>query len=218
MKIYIGPYKNWVGPYQIADILKIVGVSEDRCHKIGTWLSETSAGEDTILSKFCNWIHTKQERDISVRIDRYDTWSMDSTLAMIILPMLKQLKDDKHGAPFVDDKDAPKEFRSTSAPKKKHEWDTDDNHFKRWDWVLDEMIWAFEQKTIDWEEQFYSGEHDHIWIPGDKLDEKGEPLTHTMEKGPKDTFKIDMVGMKKHQKRMKNGFALFGKYYEGLWD
>jgi len=220
MKIYIGPYRNYFGPYQIAEkiLFWMDKDNDDRVHKFGTWLSETSAGEDTILSKFCNWFHSKQERDISIRIDRYDTWGMDSTLALIILPMLKQLKKDKHGAPFVDDKDAPKELRSTSAPKKEHEWDTDDNHFKRWDWVLDEMIWAFEQKTIDWEQQFYSGEHDHIWIPGDKLDEKGEPLTHTLERGPKDTFKINMEGMKKHQKRMKNGFTLFGKYYEGLWD
>ena len=188
MKIYIGPYKNWVGPYQIADLLKSVGVSDDRRHKIGTWLSKTSAGEDAILLKFCNWFHGKQERDISVRIDRYDTWGMNSTLAVIIFPMLKQLKKHKHGVPFVDDKDVPKELRSTSAPKKEQ---------KRWDWVLDEMIWAFEQKTIDWEEQFYSGDIDAAL---------------------QDTFKIDMVGMKKHQKRMKNGFSLFGKYFEALWD
>jgi hypothetical protein len=29
-----------------------------------------------------------------VKIDRYDTWSMDHTLADIILPMLKQLQKD----------------------------------------------------------------------------------------------------------------------------
>ena len=28
----------------------------------------------------------------------------------------------------------------------------------------------------------------------------------------------DFVGMKRHQDRMSNGFRLFGKYYEGLWD
>jgi hypothetical protein len=218
MKVYIGPYVDWIGPYQIAEkiLFWMDKDNDDRVHKFGNWL----AGNDneSVLSKLCTWIHTKQKRDISIRIDRYDTWGMDSTLAHIILPMLKQLKEDKHGAPFTDDKDVPKELRSTSAPKKEHKWDTDDNHFKRWDWVLDEMIWAFEQKTIDWEQQFYSGEHDILWIPSDQLDEKGEPLTHAMEKGPKDTFNIDMDGMKKHQKRMKNGFALFGKYYEGLWD
>jgi hypothetical protein len=32
---------------------------------------------------------TSDERKIDVRIDKYDTWNMDSTLAYIILPMLK---------------------------------------------------------------------------------------------------------------------------------
>ena len=53
---------------------------------------------------------------------------MDHTLAMIIVPMLKQLKETKHGAPFVDDEDVPEELKSTSAPAKENDWDTDDNH------------------------------------------------------------------------------------------
>ena len=48
-------------------------------------------------------------------------------------------------APLVDDEDVPEELRSTAAPAKENDWDVDENHFKRWDWVLDEMIWAFEQ-------------------------------------------------------------------------
>jgi hypothetical protein len=68
----------------------------------------------------------------------------------------------KHGAPFVDDEDVPDHLKSTAAPAKENEWDTDANHFARWDWVLDEMIFAFECKTDDsWEEAFRSGEHDH---------------------------------------------------------
>ena len=71
----------------------------------------------------------KQKKEI--RIDRQDTWNMAETLADIILPMLKQLKETKHGAPFVDDEDVPEELKSTSAPTKENDWDTDDNHFKR---------------------------------------------------------------------------------------
>ena len=139
MKVYIGPYKNWIGPYQFANLLQKVGVSEDRCGELGKWLA------DTQLSTFCNWIDNKRIRNIQVRIDEYDTWSMDSTLAYIILPMLKQLRRTTHGASAVDDKDVPKVLRSTSAPVKENEWDIDDNCFDRWDWVLDEMIWAFSQ-------------------------------------------------------------------------
>jgi hypothetical protein len=71
---------------------------------------------------------------------------MDYTLAQIIVPMLKQLKKSKHGAPFVDDEDVPKELKSTAAPPVKEKWDLDDNYFKRWDWAMDEMIFAFEYK------------------------------------------------------------------------
>ena len=44
-------------------------------------------------------------RKIDVRIDKFDTWSLDHTLANIILPALLQLKATKHGIPheFVAD-------------------------------------------------------------------------------------------------------------------
>ena len=228
MKIYIGPYKNWIGPYQIAEALcfwapKVTdeyGIKRkpDWVHDFGQWLGETKTGDDSWLTKICLWFENKRTRSIKIRIDKYDTWNMESTLALIILPMLKQLKETKHGGPFVDDKDVPVELRSTSAPPKKYEYDIDDNHFARWDYVLDEMIWAFEQKTIDWEQQYYSGEHDILWVPSDTLDKNGKASFMQMKKGPKDTFKIDKDGLMKHQKRMTNGFRLFGKYYEGLWD
>jgi len=92
------------------------------------------------------------ERTVEIRIDEWDTWSMDHTLALIILPMLKQLKETTNGAPYVDDEDVPENLRSTSAPPTENEWDTDDYHFDRWDWVLDEMIYAFEHIiNDDWE-------------------------------------------------------------------
>ena len=78
----MGPYKNWIGPYQIADLLQKVGVSENQCDKLGDWIA------DTQLSNFCNWVESKRKRKIQVRIDKYDTWSMDVTLSYIIIPML----------------------------------------------------------------------------------------------------------------------------------
>ena len=151
-----------------------------------------------------NWIwFDRRTQKIKVRIDPPDTWSMDHTLAHIVLPMLVQLKRTHHGSPCTDDKDVPKELRSTSAPLKENEYDTDDNHFKRWDWILDEMIWAFEQKCRDhWEEDYYG------------------PYIESKDK--RELFGrfewIDDEGRQKHQERMSNGFKLFGKYYENLWD
>jgi hypothetical protein len=31
-------------------------------------------------------------------------------------------------------------------------------------------------------------------------------------------MKVDRAGLEAYQKRMANGFRLFGKYYQGLWD
>jgi len=90
------------------------------------------------------------ERREEVQIHNYDTWSMDHTLALIIEPMLRQLKDTKHGAPYVEPEDVPEELR----PSEKDEYGTDDTHFKRWDWVLDEMIFAFASLNGDYEEKY----------------------------------------------------------------
>ena len=158
-----------------------------------------------------NWLwFDRRTQKVKVHIDRWDTWSMDHTLASIALPMLVQLKRTKHGAPCTDDKDVPKELRSTSAPTKKNSWDTDDNHFKRWDWILDEMIWAFNQKCRDnWEDDYY------------EYREMGPEESKDLDSLFVYSLKLvweDREGQKAHQERMTNGFKLFGKYYENLWD
>jgi len=136
--------------------------------------------------------------------------------------MLKQLKETQHGAGFVDDEDVPEELKSTSAPPKENEWDTDGNHFKRWEYVLDEMIFAFQCKVDDsWEEEFRSGVHDTIWVPIDKDGNevpKGEHKYYQMKDGPNNTYKCDYEGMKVVEARIQNGFRLFGRYYQNLWD
>lgn len=237
MKVKIGPHADWFGPYQLAELLCFWVKEEEGeysikskphwVHQFGEWLAhgsvepEPRVGDitswnhdrpDTVLSKFLSWIHSRQQRTIKVEIDPWDTWNMDHTLALIVLPMLRQLKEKQHGAGSVDDKDVPKELRSTSAEPKENEWDTDSNHFARWEWVMDEMIFAFNSKVDDsWENQFQSGEHDIQW-------KKLENGHSQMIKGPKDTFDIDMKGRLAYEKRISNGFTLFGKYYQNLWD
>lgn len=230
MKVNIGPYKSWVGPYQIADALcwwAKPQVDEhgfkskpEWVHNFGTWLSGGEGADNpSILLKVCQWIESKRKQKISVKIDAHDTWGMDTTLAHIVLPMLQQLRATKHGAPFVDDSDAPDELKSTAAPPTENEYDTDDNHFKRWDWVLDEMIFAFTCKLDDsWQDKYRSGTHNIVWVPSEQLDSKGKPLTYQMTDGPNNTYECDYDGMRVEQTRITNGFRLFGKYYENLWD
>jgi hypothetical protein len=69
---------------------------------------------------------------------------------------------------------------------------------------MDEMIWAFEQLNDDDDEsQFF----DHS--------ECGENES-VMESASK--IKVDWDALRAHQERKANGFRLFGKYYQGLWD
>lgn len=208
MKVYIGPFANWIGPYQIAEkLLFWMDKEDDRVGNLGDNLARM-----TWLCRFCDWLDSKRGRKTKIRIDPYDTWNMDSTLAHIILPMLKQLKDSKHGAPYVEDGDVPENLRSTAAGPKENEWDTDSNFFKRWDWVLDEMIFAFEKKLDgDWEDQFHTGEFDMKW-------KKTTNGFSEMYYGPNHTHVFDSEGYKVAKNRISNGFRLFGKYYEGLWD
>jgi len=110
-----------------------------------------------------SWFGYSPSQSIKVKIDKWDTWSMDHTLSHIILPMLIQLKATQHGHPA----------NLTE---------------KGWNDILDEMIWAFKQKyRDDWMRDY-------------------------------DYNKWDSDGATAHQKRMTNGFKLFGKYYENLWD
>jgi hypothetical protein len=248
MKVNIGPYTRWFGPYQLAEKLcfwvkpiKDEWGFEDKpdwVHSFGEWLAHGSVLPEptpdnpiskwkddrplTLLYKFMQWLHDRKQRKVQVRIDPWDTWSMDHTLAYIVVPMLEQLQKTKHGSPFVDDKDVPKHLRSTNAPmlseKEKDRGGVDDLHFQRWDWVLGEMIFAFRSKLDDnWEDQFTSGTIEWTSKVVD-FDENGKPKMHELLKGPNDTYQIDMKGMQAYQKRISDGFRLFGKYYENLWD
>ena len=207
MKVKIGPYRDrWVSRVHDKYMDKKYGFYkwEDSSTKFEHFLEKVEDALQWIYNKTINVILDKRsDQKIQVRIDPWDTWSMDHTLAHIVVPMLKQLKDTKHGSPFVDDEDVPEEYRSTNAPPKENEYDIDAYHHYRWDWVLYEMTWAFEQKTYDWEEQYYGD-----WVVDDSEDGLfGGRFVNS-----------DDEGRKAHQERMSNGFRLFGKYYEALWN
>jgi len=219
MKVYKNKYRyHWISPYKICEALcswREIDYDEPWVKSVNRVLEPVC----TALMKVLDIVHPKIDY---VKIDKWDTWSMDSTLSTIILPMLKQLKEYKHGAPLTDDEDVPANLRSTTKAaikSKENSWDTDCNHFKRWDWILDEMIWSFEQLCDDDNDsQFHTGVHDTLWVPSKELDAKGKPLTYQMAKGPNDTSKFDKKGYAKHQDRIRNGTRLFGKYYQSLWD
>jgi len=223
MKVYISGYRNhWLSPYHILEFVCFWEKNNDVFYNLEDKPNAPYEKWVNFLDPICkaiakvlDVIHPKIDY---VKIDYWDTWSMDHTLGQIALPMLKQLKEKKHGAPFVDDEDVPEELKSTSAPAKENEWDTDDNHFKRWDWIMDEMIFAFEHHiNKEWEEAYRSGEFDHKSVACEWY-ENGKPKMFKLEEGPNHTYKCDYDGMAIVEERIKNGFRLFGKYYQALWD
>lgn len=217
MKAHIGPYVNrWISNIHTKYMNKKYGYFEwddnnTYFEKFLEWLEgQLQTAYNLTINKYLD----NKGRKVKIRVDGYDIWSADHTIALIVHPLLLKLKEHKHGAPLVDDEDVPEHLRSTAAPPKENKYDTDDNFFKRWDWVLDEIIWAFEQCTKDdkGDDQFYSGEADWTF-------EKDEDTGHSMMgRGPNHTFEVDEVGKKAHYDRINNGLRLFGKYYMALWD
>jgi len=220
MKIYLSNYRyHWISPYTILEHIffwtdwskcgRNKGVIEDKDYVdhpewVERWANRITP-ISTAIRVVLDFIHPPIKY---VKIDRWDTWSMDHTLAHIILPMLKQLNETKHGAPYTEDDDVPEYLRSHMAQPKENEWDTDSLHFMRWDWILAEMIWAFEQELKDDDEhQFFDdsecGDEKFPW------DKDGQYVSK---------IKVDNEGLEAHQKRKANGFKLFGKYYQNLWD
>lgn len=237
MKVYISKYRDhWISPYTMLDYVffwtdwskcsrdrRIRSLEEERNYVEHPEWVDRWADRLTPISRAIQWVGERIYPRIEyVKIDSWDTWSMDHTLGQIALPMLRQLQATKHGSPLVDDEDVPENLRSTAAPPKENEWDTDDNHHKRWDWVISEMIFAFERRLDDsWQDNFRSGEHDILWVPVDADGNevaKGKHKYYRMDRGPNDTYECNYDAIKLVEERIQNGFRLFGKYYQALWD
>jgi len=186
MKVYKSCYRNhWLSPYTILEKVffwREIDYDEPIIEKWSKRLNPICVA----WHDFLDFVHP---RITYVKIDEWDTWSMDSTLADIILPMLKQLRASKHGSGYVDMEDVPEHLRYTTTESydfqtvfdfyHKHEIKEGDcDIHTRWDWVMDEMIFAFEKRVED----------------------------------------TDWQATKEECERVQNGFRLFGKYYQGLWD
>ena len=154
MKVILSNYRNhWLSPYIILKKICFWEKDEDRIYNLNDEPNNPYVKWVNFLEPICvvcqkvlDFIHPRFNY---VKIDFWDTWSMDHSLAYIIHPMLVQLQKDKHGAPYTEDDDVPEYLRSYMAQPKENEWDTDSLHFMRWDWILSEMIWSFEQQLKD---------------------------------------------------------------------
>lgn len=217
MKVKIGKYVNYFNCYHLAELLcfwvpkvpdpdlgEEFPVFPDWVYRFGEILDTGSfkkgAKSESWLSKFFEWWYNKRQRTIKVHIDEWDTWSMDCTLAYIIVPMLKQLKETQHGVPARD-------FG-----------ETDDNGDyvdikeaeKNWNATIDKMIWSFNELI---EEK--PNEPEPIY-----KDPEPEADACITEWIGREILNWDeyVEQRKEYEERLQEGFNLFGKYYRSLWD
>lgn len=181
---------------------------EDRpIYKLQNWLGEFLAGKPKNLSwlaRFCQTIHDRHERTVKVRIDYHDVWNAAGTMSLIMVPLLKELKKTKHGSPDIELGDVPRNLWPVHLSSSSNNY-TDDTIHARWEWVLDEIIWALEQvSSEDGEGQFY----DHS-----EANDESDDLMVQIGK-----IKIDQDGLNAWHERKSNGLRLLGKYFETLWD
>lgn len=184
MKVKIGNYISQVTPYRLLGFLEKLGVSEDKQDRIHDLFAP-------LLTPICSLINKmKTERTVRIKIDRWDAWDGAHTLALIALPLVKSVAENKQGAPCVDYEDVPEHLRPTAEEIIKYtkRGETDPKFFERWDWVIGEII------------------HSLDTIVNDTLEEQ-----HFTESG------FDQHSYEKACARVDHGLMLFGKYFRSLW-
>ena len=229
MKINIGPYKSdlipvysWEKSYEYWRRPDTYYLPEEEYTKFDKIVFSFFDKLSDLVRPINRWSNSRK-RKINIRIDYHDVWSADHTLAMIIAPTLKQLKEVKHGYPHVENEDVPEELRFSKEDKEKleHDGTVDAKHEARWEWVLDEMIWTFEQHAMEDDTDQFSHNVDQLDMVFTPLEDnpKLSSLSFNHQKDPsKPAYWRDDEGLKKHAERKANGRRLFAKYYECLWD
>jgi len=131
MKVKIDKYTNYVNAYCVADFL------------LGWTKNDSLVDKLEDVLKVFEPLWNKYEYDnqkVEVNIDPWDTWSLDVTLAHVICPALESFKDRSIGIKNIDNEDLPEDLQV--APD---EYGATMNG-PGWDWILDEMIFAFDYK------------------------------------------------------------------------
>jgi hypothetical protein len=143
-------------------------------------------------------------RSTKVEIHDSDVDNADYILAMIAAPLLEKLRQNKKGSGSIDDIDVPEILRSTSAPEPIHDSDVDENHHLRWDYAINEMIFAMreianQRNTMD------------VFFDHSKVDENSSFAEQI------DAIICDRIGLDAYDQRIQKGCELFGKYFQSLW-
>lgn len=206
MKVILSEYRNDFTRYSVVKWLRYFFVSQN------TLLELMDYVPNWVVSFLNLFVRPRKEY---VHIDPHDVWSLDHTLALIIVPALRKLRSVKHGVPmdFVHDLDS--EFFDQDNNKQLELFDCAAYRGisqARWDAAMDKMIWSFEQIIIENNDVYNLHYYDKLLVPRavDDVLSDGEAFveTHTFNK----------LRYTLYEKRVQEGFDLFAKYYRSLWD
>lgn len=144
MKVYIGCYPKCRTIYHLLDWLETKGIiSEKTVDKIHDLV------EDSKIIQWWNQRQFAKEQTILVKIDKWDTYSLDHTLASIIHPALVRLSADQQGYMMVKDEDLPEDIQQFKEPEDHHSDEYLEYLARRWNYVMGEMIFAMDYLARD---------------------------------------------------------------------
>lgn len=140
-----------------------------------------------------------------------DVWCVGEFVSKVLPPMLKQLKETKHGIPsnmFNKEDSFDKHGNAIE--------DVDMLAEKRWDEILNNIIWTFEtsNKIIH---------RDWIYIEDERKRTKQSKFFEGLNESNKKSKLFKDCGdyyimSKKENERYKKGWKLFEKHFYSLWD
>lgn len=169
MIVFKSPFPRDITPWKISNyILFWLNEDDDRVDKLGDYIAFGKGGKNSLfkgktnftLDEFNEILDNRNQYETPfykllqkingcinkidyVKVHEYDVWNGDETLIDIIYPILVMYKANNNGSPNVDDVDVPDLLKSYTT------FDKDELVHEKWNYVVDEMLFAFDPKNND---------------------------------------------------------------------
>ncbi len=150
------------------------------------------------------------------KFDWGDIFDLDVTFAHIIAPGLVTFRNHEYAGFTVNDADLPEHLRYSEPYMVDNKYvrplDDDDVLYKeRFHWIMDEIIFAFQSKIGQIDTSYMSVPNPHYDPSKQDMYSDEHGLHFNLPK------QIDRDLDDAFDDRVRNGFLLFGKYYQAFW-
>lgn len=157
------------------------------------------------------------DKVIKIDITYSDCFNLDGTLGRVIVAALEAFKLQEYAGFTVEEQDLPEHLRYeepvmiNGSYTERGLMGTDPLRQERFEWVINEMIFAFKS--------CYSGEGEDFWIDDPNYDPNADFLIDNEEGSLTINSQLDIDQEKQaaYNKRIQNGLNMFSKYYKALW-